>query len=435
MAILPPVNLAAPTANGALPERIRFAWILGPKKDLIFYIGSALAGWVYVAVILYAIRVLDDPLRDSLAVLDLGPVTIPLTLELLVVLSWALILDAPHVWATLARTLFDPDEWKVRGREIRFSFVWFGLGPLAILAPYLVGWISADLGRPISRTGLATGAVAFFVFFRLWAYYHVVRQHWGFFRLYKRKAGDMAEEDERLDTWFFNLTFYLPLLMFMTSAFYPDSPGFPYLGLQTPIAGGVSIASVVYPVAWAAYLSILVLYLGKQWSIWRSGGTLNGSKLLYLLPLLPLHFVAFSHPILVLFVVPLVTVGHNIQYHCIVYSYARNKYPQREEPQFRWIRLLFKNVAIYGLVGLVFTIFLYKGPLIEWFQAAAGGRLDEIAFNSLGMMAGIRDPAELQLGEQVLAAFIVGFAMQHYYLDSKIWRVGGDAQVRRYLKV
>ena len=130
-----------------------------------------------------------------------------------------------------------------------------------------------------------------------------------------------------------------------------------------------------------------------------------------------------------------VTVGHNIQYHCIVYSYARNKYPKREGPEFRWVKLLFKNVATYGLVGLLFTVFLYKGPVIEWLKAAAAGRLDEIVFNSLGMMAGIRNPADLHLGEQILAALLVGFAMQHYYLDSKIWRVGGDAQVRRYLRV
>lgn len=56
-------------------------------------------------------------------------------------------------------------------------------------------------------------------------------------------------------------------------------------------------------------------------------------------------------------------------------------------------------------------------------------------FNSLAMMAGVRNPVELGLGEQVMAAVIVGFAMQHYYLDSKIWRVSKDRQVREYLKV
>ncbi len=418
-----------------MSSRIRFAWILSPRKDLLFYIGSALAGWLYLGVILWAMATLADPLKDPLGSVRLGAVTIPLTLELLVVLSWALILDAPHVWATLGRTLFDPDEWRVRGREIRFSFVWFAVGPAFILAPYLAGAASAGLGRPLPRGSLALGAVAFFVFFRLWAYYHVVRQHWGFFRLYKRKAGDLGGPGDRLDTTFFNLSFYLPLVMFMTSAWYAETPGFPDLGLRHPLVAGWSVGEVVYPAAWAGYLAILVVYLGHQLRLWRSGQALNGSKLLFLLPLVPLHLAAFSHPLLAAFVVPLVTVGHNIQYHCIVYTYARNKYPGRPEPAYRWARALFRNFAVYALVGLVFTFALYRGPLIDAFRAAAGGRLDEIAFNSLAMMAGIRDPADLGLGEQMLAALIVGFAMQHYYLDSKIWRVGKDRQVRQYLEV
>ncbi|HEX2521468.1 MAG TPA: hypothetical protein VHP35_05020, partial [Terriglobia bacterium] len=157
--------------------RILFPWILSPQKDLIFYIGSALAGWLYVAIILFGILTLPDPLRDPLVTLRLGSLEVPLTLRLLVIASWAIILDAPHVWATLARTLFDPDEWKVRRREILFSFVWFFVGPAAIVAPYVVGSLTAPLGWLLPAYALSFGALSFFVFFRLWAYYHVVRQH------------------------------------------------------------------------------------------------------------------------------------------------------------------------------------------------------------------------------------------------------------------
>ena len=183
--------MAVAEVSPAAP-RVRFSWILGPRKDLLFYIGSALAGWAYLALILWAVGRLEDPLRDPLGTVQLGGWAIPLTLELLVIASWALILDAPHVWATLARTLFDPDEWRLRGRELRFSFVWFAVGPAAILAPYLAAAALRPLGVELSAGRLALGAVVFFVFFRLWAYYHVVRQHWGFFQLYKRKADDFG---------------------------------------------------------------------------------------------------------------------------------------------------------------------------------------------------------------------------------------------------
>ena len=419
----------------AAAPRVRFSWILGPRRDLVFYIGSALAGWAYVALILWAARGLDDPLHDPVTTLNVAGLAIPITLELLVIASWGLILDAPHVWATLARTLFDPDEWRLRGRELRFSFVWFAVGPLVILAPYLAAAAGRPLGLAIEPRRLALGAVLFFVFFRLWAYYHVVRQHWGFFQLYKRKADDFGPEVDRLDRWFFNLTFYCPLVMFMTSTVYASTPGFPDLGLRRPLVGEWSVGSVVYPLAWAVYLGVLLLYLVHLWRRWRSGATLNGSKLMYMLPLIPLHLAAFSHPILAVFLVPLVTVGHNIQYHCIVYTYAHAKYPGRRGSEFRWARRLFRSVPAYFAAGLLFTLILYKGPVIEWFKGVSAGGLDVMAFNSLGMMAGVRDPAALALGEQVMAALIVGFAMQHYYLDSKIWRVRRDRQVQKYLKV
>lgn len=116
---------------------IQFHWILDKRSDLIFYIGSALAGWAYVGIILYALATLADPLRDPLGRLTVFGTAIPLTLNLLVVVSWAFVLDAPHVWATLGRTLLDPGEWRTRGGELRRSFGLFLLGPAAIL---LVGF-------------------------------------------------------------------------------------------------------------------------------------------------------------------------------------------------------------------------------------------------------------------------------------------------------
>jgi hypothetical protein len=263
----------------------------------------------------------------------------------------------------------------------------------------------------------------------------VVRQHWGFFALYKRKANDYGDALNRVDYWFFNLSLYLPLVMFMTSTFYAQTPGFPDLGLRTPLVGNWSIGALVYPLARAAYLAVLMFYLAFQFKCWRAGQTLNGSKLLYMLLIVPLHFVAFSHPIMAVFVVPLVTVGHNIQYHCIVYSYAQNKYPSKVERQYRWVKALFKNFAVYAFVGLLFTFMFYRGPWIEWLQTLTGLQLNEVLLNSIGMMAGIKNPASLHLGERLFAAFLLGWAMQHYYLDSKIWRVSKDKEVQKNLKL
>jgi hypothetical protein len=422
-------------ATAAPASRVRFYWILDARRDLTFYIGSALAGWAYVGIILYALATLVDPLRDPFAELAVLGFTVPLTLNLLVVVSWAFILDAPHVWATLGRTVLDPAEWRTRGRDITRSFGFFLLGPAAILVPYVVAPALRPAGVQLSAAQLGAGALGFFVFFRLWAYYHVVRQHWGFFALYKRKAGEQDARVFREDYWFFTLSLYLPLIMFMTSSYYAQTPGMPNFGLRVPLIAGFSVGHVIYPVAAATYLAVITAYALRQSRAWLAGETLNGSKLAYMALIVPLHLVAFSHPLLAAFVVPLVTVGHNIQYHCIVYTYARHKYGASTDSSQRVARWAFANVGTYAAVGLAFTFLCYRGPWIGWIERTLGVSLDRAVLNSLAMMAGIQDPSALGLGEQLFAASILGFALQHYYLDSRIWRVSRDPDVQQHLRV
>lgn len=427
-------SIAQPHTN---PGPVRANWILNRKDDLIWYIGSALAGYVYIVLIWALANQVpgDDPVKGVITTLKLGGIHIEVTLNLLVVLSWAYLVDAPHIFATLARTFFDPDEREIRKTELRRSWLWFGFGPVFIVAPYLIGAFLPE-GRKLSEFWLNFGWLIYFVFFRLWAYYHVVRQHWGFFSLYKRKNDDFADNlGNRIDVWFFNLILYLPLIMFMTSTYYAETPGFPDLGLRTPLFGIFSLGNILYPLAWAAYLLALIGYIGWQVYRWQEGAPLNIPKLLLMAFLIPLHLLAFSNPLFVLFLVPLVTVGHNLQYHRIVWSYGQSKYSKEDRHGFAWAKRAFSSFWVYALMGILFTFALYKGPWIEFIKATTGITLDKSLLNSLSMMAGVMDPSELNLGEKVFAAFLTGWAMQHYYLDSKIWRVRKDKLVQKNLQV
>lgn len=414
----------------------RANWILDKKNDLIWYIGSALAGYLYAALVWYFGRSLTNPVEDILGTLHLGGIQIDITLRLLVILSWMYIVDAPHVFATLARTFFDPDERAVRKTELRRSWLWFAFGPAVIIAPYIIGALLAPLGMTLSDFWLNIGGLIFFVFFRLWAYYHVVRQHWGFFSLYKRRNNDFADErNNKIDIWFFNLILYLPLVLFMTSTYYDQTPGFPSLGLRAPLLAGISIGEIIYPLALVLYILTLGGYIG--WNIYqlRNGHTLNAPKLLFMALLIPLHIIAFSRPLFALFLVPIVTVGHNIQYHRIIWSYGKNKYAQEQRPGFAIARQIFRHIWIYALTGILFTFALYRGPWVEFINNLTGTTLNTALLNSLSMMAGVADPTKLQLGEKIFAAMIIGWAMQHYYLDSKIWRVRSDKMVQKNLKL
>ena len=101
--------MASQSAVATRVGRISFNWIIDKKNDLLFYIGSALMGWLYVGIILFTVWVLPNPRNAAFTIFHIGGIDIPLTLDLIVYSSWAFLFDAPHIWSTLSRTFLDPD--------------------------------------------------------------------------------------------------------------------------------------------------------------------------------------------------------------------------------------------------------------------------------------------------------------------------------------
>src|SRR5262245_60830977 len=66
-------NPMAATAS----ERVRFRFIQSRSADLIWYIGSSLAGWLYVLLVLVLGRGLSDPIREPFARLPLFGASLP----------------------------------------------------------------------------------------------------------------------------------------------------------------------------------------------------------------------------------------------------------------------------------------------------------------------------------------------------------------------
>src|SRR5207244_6885363 len=124
------------------PRAISLRWIINAREDLIWFVGSVAAS--YLLLILYVIGAL--PLIPMVA-------------------GWAILIDAPHVFGTFSRTYFDASEWKTRRRLMLGSLLFFAVGPAMVL--------------------LGVGFTFFFIA-ALWAYYHLVKQHYGFMVLYKK---------------------------------------------------------------------------------------------------------------------------------------------------------------------------------------------------------------------------------------------------------
>ena len=127
-------------AESARARTISLGWIISGRDDMVWFIGSVLAS--YLLLFIYVTGLV--PLVPMVA-------------------TWAILIDAPHVFGTFSRTYFDRAERRARKRLLLGSLAFFLVGPLMVVA--------------------GAGLVFFFLA-ALWAYYHLIKQHYGFMVLY-----------------------------------------------------------------------------------------------------------------------------------------------------------------------------------------------------------------------------------------------------------
>src|SRR5215213_1236755 len=156
--------------ESARTRAVSVRWLISAREDLVWFIGSVVTSYALFALYVWGLV----PLVPMVA-------------------AWAVLVDAPHVFATFSRTYFDREERRARGRLLWGSLLFFAVGPLAVVA------------------GLG------FLFFlaALWAYYHLVKQHYGFMVLYKKKNADLDRADNFLDRAFLLLAFTYPFVWFV----------------------------------------------------------------------------------------------------------------------------------------------------------------------------------------------------------------------------
>jgi hypothetical protein len=353
---------AAPHTEATRAGLFTARWIIGPRDDLVWFIGSVLASYA-----LYA-----------LYVGGLVPL-VPM------VAGWAILIDAPHVFATFSRTYFDREERRTRARLLWLSLLFFAAGPAAVVA------------------GLG---FAFFFVAALWAYYHLVKQHYGFMVLYKKKNDDLAPADNALDRAFLLAAFSYPFAWFVAS----DAEAL------------ARVPPVLHNAAWLLERALLVAcaaaalaWVGRQIQLGLRGQSLDLPKYLLLLAALPLHWVVLLTPMehKPVAIVAMLTVYHNLQYHRLVWFHNR-KYRRGESCRERYgaAEFISRRLVNYVVVGLLFGLW-YQIPR-QYINHGA----DPEAFLT-----------------QLFSGFLWGYALLHYYLDAKIWRVRRDPSVGRALRM
>jgi len=260
------------TITTAQTRSLSLRWIIGARDDLVWFIGSVAASYALFALYVGGIV----PLIPMVA-------------------AWAILIDAPHVFGTFSRTYFDREERQARGRLLWGSLAFFAVGPLMVVA------------------GLG---LVFFFLAALWAYYHLVKQHYGFMVLYKKKNADLAPTDNALDRLFILFALSYPFVAFVARD--------PEASARVPqqLAGGIAYLETILL---AATVIIAALWALRQLQRAVEGQPLNVPKYLLLAAVVPMHWLVLLTPMphKPIAIVAILTIYHNFQYHRLIWFHNR----------------------------------------------------------------------------------------------------------------
>lgn len=349
---------------------------------------------------------------------------------------WIMFIDTPHFFGTYSRTYFDKEEWQHRKRLYIGSLAWFLVGPGMILFSYLLFESGTDNYR--------VPYVIFIVFFNLWAYWHVVRQHYGIMALYKRKNGDFKPLDLRIDQAVLYVGLIAPFVAFVIRhpqartilGLYSSLPPYPAdFGLTSLLSASywaqLNWEHIVVLISMFAVLAVTLVFFARQVQLWRQGATLNLPKLLFLTALVPLYAFICYHP--AVFTAPLitfsafVTIYHDVQYLAIVWFYNKNRYHKAgaSASQYGIASKISRNFFTFmGCAILMGAIFRLLGCSLELHPGCG-----VLVLTSKQILFGTLSTKEL------LAALLLGFSMHHYFVDQYIWRPSKDSELRQDLKI
>jgi hypothetical protein len=406
--------------------KVRWSWLWDRRSDLSW---NFLPFWLClpVALVMLAARNLGDAAENPTWNFTVGGRHVHLLG--IVMFFYGPLVDAPHLWATIARTYTDAEEWAARRRLFIASLLWFVIGPVVIVLPYALR--AVGLLPPGSET---VGWIAWSNFFTFYALFHINKQHWGFISLYKRKNGDLADAREnRADQRFFYAAIWLPYVAMLTAPWYVDFDGEPFRLLSLPFLG-MTTGAVLHVACHVAFFLVCAAYATFQLDQWRKGLPRNGPKLAYVASVIPLYYLAFSiHPLVASFWVLLTGVGHCAQYHRVVWAYGTSKYAGKTGAERKLPASIFENVWLYIVLGITFGLVTLQGPGVTTAKQLAASALDVGLFSRVFRF--LDKPAALDLGVKMAAAFIGGVRLHHFYVDSKIWRVSKSAALAKNLNV
>ena len=341
------------TGEGRVPSR----WIVSPSYDVVFFIASLL-----VPLTLWA-------------AFHIGLIS-----GVVVFILFQLLFNMPHNVQTWTMSVFDRDDRQKNWARYAVAFaiivLLFGI-PMLVSPSGVLPWV---------RDALV-----------YWGYYHLVRQHYGFLRLYERRSSLAGERvstfESKAYARFVDIASYAPLLLRFRD---PE--------LMTIRVEG-KVVWVRHPVlpelAWkgvlVVYVGVIALAIGHH-----IYGMIRGRKQMLPRALL-LTSITLAFSIAAIFVknlvvaIAIVTSFHNLQYLGLVFFHNRNRAriestearPPNTNPALALLRS--GRWGIYGALTMIYGVLLLI-PMAVW--------------------------PTVPLAELPITAVVA----LHYYVDSRLWR-------------
>ncbi len=351
------------TAAAAGPD----LWIVGPRYDQLFL----WAAWC-VPLLLWAI-------------------TVSVPYGLLVALAIFVLLDNSHQVATLPLTIFDP-------------------ATMQKSAPIYLGGAAAIGGAAIAislfpGTLIAQAWASLVVY---WGAWHIIRQHYGFLRLYQARDKPADPRLARAEVY----------------ALYSGA-SFPYFLNLSHGWASEGIGKMLYRVPvpmWSPWVVLAIFAASIGFVLWdASARALRGE---------PALSVRLVHVLLVVsnFWIGLLWVGredlilavlfitsyHDLQYHAVVWFVGRKRSGPPAAPVYPAVRRMFGSMA-------AFVAAIGAGALVQAFLR-----------NDFQFAASLLPESSVTAA---LFALVTSYSYMHYFFDGKMWKLSTDPRLRAELGI
>jgi hypothetical protein len=412
-------------------------WIISRQADLRWFILPALVSIVVPA--LYVLLTQQVGWNGFM-------------LSVVIYFVWSILLDNSHFVSTFTRTYFDKDFFNRHRVLLISSLLWIVGAPLVMT----FGYMYYESAKPLALfyNFLATAAT-------LYAFYHTVRQHWGFVVLYRKKNGEADDITRELEAWMLFTGSILPfawkehltaqyglsiitrylgntvfieftawgclaagvIILFLK---YRRIKPYSFYGLRffvflfgiglfcfaiTRLPGAQVLGILAFLLA-ATFLGCLCVYIYQlRLQYQQNRFSPNFPKWMLMLSVFTLYIFLNILPVPFLIMAATNGIAHNMQYLRLVQFYNENKYKPAEKKRYGLAVMLTQKIIVTIALMLVFDVFQLSLRVIT------------IDFITDGLLY------------YLIRGFIMGWAFHHYFLDSIIWRLRKDKTLNNELHI